>query len=39
MATIEARGDLALMQDPARKVRVLFCADATPIKVSQIKND
>lgn len=32
IATIEARGDLAPLQDPVSKVKVLFCADATPIK-------
>ena len=32
MATIEARGELAPLQDAGSKVAVLFCADATPFE-------
>jgi hypothetical protein len=36
MAIIEASGDLSPLQG-VRKVKVLFCADATPIKACQFK--
>jgi hypothetical protein len=36
MAIIEASGDLAPLQG-ASKVKVLFCADATPIKACRFK--